>query len=193
MSYKSLEQIGTAQVSFHFAVTPGKTECLSNPNSEYCCPKGMVGRPASLEPNGYRFEYTRIGMPTSSNTKQKNMSETTTSAKNPYCDNCDDYCGDWDCRDALKMYAKCIQRIATLKRNGWPLPEYSHLHGSHRDGNYFPCCYLRDMWCSNTADQDDKFDKTIDYMNKKFGKAYGFNIDKKSDDNICKQMGCPNS
>lgn len=65
MSYKSLEQLGTEQVSFHFAVTPGKTECLSNPNSKYCCPKGMVGRP-KVESNGYRFEYTRIGMPAAS-------------------------------------------------------------------------------------------------------------------------------
>lgn len=62
MSYKTLEQTGTEQVSFHFSVTPGKSDCLSKPNPKYCCPKGMVGRP-KVESNGYRFEYTRIGMP----------------------------------------------------------------------------------------------------------------------------------
>lgn len=191
MSYKSLEQIGTAQVSFHFAVTPGKTECLSNPNSEYCCPKGMVGRPASLEPNGYRFEYTRIGMPTLSNTKQKNMSETTT-LKNPYCGNCGSCHWSNQCGWFPNWNDKCMKGIATLKHHGWPLPEYSQTD-AHRDGNYFPCCYLGDMWCKGTNQQNGKFNETIDYMNKKFGKAYGFNIDKKSNDNICKQMGCPQS
>lgn len=191
MSYKSLEQLGTEQVSFHFAVTPGKTECLSNPNSEYCCPKGMVGRPASLEPNGYRFEYTRIGMPTLSNTKQKNMSETTTSAKNPYCGNCDNCNKSNECGWLPYWNDECMKGIATLKKHGWPMPPQSQT-GANRDGNYFPCCYLSDMWCKGTNQQNGKFDQTIDYMNKHFGKDYGFTIDKKSNDNMCKQMGCPN-
>ena len=74
MSYKTLEQTGTEQVSFHFSVDPAKTNCLSNPNAKYCCPKGMVGRP-KVESNGYRFEYNRIGMPQSpcSSKKQKNI------------------------------------------------------------------------------------------------------------------------
>ena len=186
MSYKSLEQIGTAQVSFHFAVTPGKTECLSNPNSEYCCPKGMVGRPASLEPNGYRFEYTRIGMPTSSNTKQKNMSETTTLAKNPYCSSCSKCGYTWACSIASSgLNSQCKNGIATLKNHGWPIPSVSQTGATMTN---YPCCYLRDMWCTNTAQQDDKFKDMIDHMNSL--KGYNFGIKKHADSTICQQIGC---
>lgn len=190
MSYKTLEQTGNEHVSFHFSVTPGKTECLSNPNAKYCCPKGMVGRP-NVESNG--FEYTRFAIPSPiCSTKQKNMSEMTALVKNPYCGNCDNCNKSNVCSWATSgQNSDCIRGIATLKEHGWPMPEKSQTNAD-RDGNYYPCCYLGDMWCKGTNQQNGKFKETIAYMNKNFGKEYGFNIDTDSDDNICKQMGCGN-
>ena len=89
MSYKTLGETGTMAQSFHFEVTPQKSLCVPVARAsncvcmaggkgrcttgdccqrsadcpelaKFCCPKGTIGRP-KVYPNGYRFEYTRIG------------------------------------------------------------------------------------------------------------------------------------
>lgn len=104
----------------------------------------------------------------------------------PYCSNCDNCDKSNLCSYPGTPDSECMGGIATLKKNGWPLPSKSQT-GAARDGNYYPCCYLGDMWCKGTDQQNGAFDETIDYMNKRFG----FKVDKNSSSNLCKQVGCP--
>ena len=61
--------------------------------------------------------------------------------------------------------------------------------GAARDGNYFPCCYLGDMWCKGTNQQKGIFNDDINWLASVL-LTDGKTFDNDSDDNLCKQMGC---
>ena len=128
-------------------------------------------------------------VPTSKPKNTSEIAETT----NPYCSSCNNCQWSNVCSWSNgNQNDQCMKGIASFKQHGWPMPAQSQTN-ANRDGNYYPCCYLGDMWCKGTNQQHGKFNETIDYINKNFGKKLGFTIDKNSDFNMCKQMGCPNS